>query len=109
MNSSVSIGATAFLSRNALSSSLLAFISLAKRTCQGASPSESMPNVSRQEKDGAGEGIVGPGGVEQRAFGFEVKRGQPRPLPNGAGLEVAAVASNLSIASRHRALTPACL
>jgi hypothetical protein len=40
----------------------LAFISLARRTCQGGSPSESMPNVSRQEKGGAGEGIVSPGG-----------------------------------------------
>src|SRR4051794_14218660 len=71
-NSSVSIGATPFLSRNSLSSSRLAFISLAKRACQGGPP-ESMPNVSKQEKEGAGEGIVGPWGVEQRAFGLRVK------------------------------------
>jgi len=109
MNSSVSIGATPFLTRNSLSSSRLAFISLAKRTCQGGSPSESMLNVSRQEKEGAGEGIVGPWGVEQRAFGLRVKRGQPRPLSTRAGLEVAAVASSLSIASRHRAIPPAWL
>src|ERR1700712_4321928 len=50
-----------------------------------------------------------PEGVEQRAFGLGVKRGQPRPLTPGAGLEVATVASSLSIASRHRAIPPACL
>ena len=109
MNSSVSIGAILFLNRNSLSSSRLAFISLARRTCQGGSPPESMPNVSRQEKGGTGEGIVGPSGVKQRAFGLGVKRGRLRPLSNGAGLEVAAVASSLSTASRHRAIPPAWL
>jgi hypothetical protein len=62
MNSSAATGATPFLARNVLSSSRLAFISLARRACQGASASEPMPSVSRQEKEGTGEGIVGPGG-----------------------------------------------
>jgi len=62
MNSSASIGAIPFLTRNSLSSSRLAFISLATRVCQGVSASDPMPNVSRQEKGGAGEGIVSPEG-----------------------------------------------
>jgi hypothetical protein len=60
MSSSASIGAIPFLARNSLSSSRLAFISLARRACQGVSASEPMPSVSRQEKAGTGDGIVGP-------------------------------------------------